>query len=310
MKLTQSGFRSYIIGGELKFSTEAVVGTDAVESLKKYNFTKCFIGTNGIDTERGFTTPDIDESMVKTTAIDQSYVSYILADHTKFGIITSVSFADIQKACAETAAENTLNQFIEMFSAVDDELTQQRATDVSDIKKRLLRILLGIEEIDLGSLPPGTIIVTKDLTPSMTTEIKKENINGIITEKGGITSHSAILSRALEIPAVLSVPEITKILKDGDSVIIDGKEGDVISEPTEADKQKYEKARVDFLKEKEYLNTFIGKDTMTEDGYHKEVFCNIGTPKDAVTAVQKDGEGIGLFRTEFLFMVFHDIQSV
>jgi Transcriptional regulators of sugar metabolism len=98
MKLTQSGFRSYIIGGELKFSTEAVVGTDAVESLKKYNFTKCFIGTNGIDTERGFTTPDIDESMVKTTAIDQSYVSYILADHTKFGIITSVSFADIQKA--------------------------------------------------------------------------------------------------------------------------------------------------------------------------------------------------------------------
>jgi len=98
------------------------------------------------------------------------------------------------------------------------------------------------------------------------------------------------------------VPEITKILKDGDSVIIDGKEGDVISEPTEADKQKYEKARVDFLKEKEYLNTFIGKDTMTEDGYHKEVFCNIGTPKDAVTAVQKDGEGIGLFRTEFLFM--------
>lgn len=82
--------------------TEAVVGTDAVESLKKYNFTKCFIGTNGIDTERGFTTPDIDESMVKTTAIDQSYVSYILADHTKFGIITSVSFADIQKACIIT----------------------------------------------------------------------------------------------------------------------------------------------------------------------------------------------------------------
>ncbi|MCI2061437.1 MAG: DeoR/GlpR family DNA-binding transcription regulator [Eubacteriaceae bacterium] len=102
MKLIQSGFRSYMIGGELKLSTEAVVGTDAVESLKKYNFTKCFIGTNGIDTERGYTTPDIDESMVKTTVINQSYVSYILADHSKFGLITSVSFADIREACIIT----------------------------------------------------------------------------------------------------------------------------------------------------------------------------------------------------------------
>ena len=204
--------------------------------------------------------------------------------------------------CAEKAAATTLDQFIEMFSSVDDELTQQRATDVSDIKKRLLRILLGIEEIDLGTLPPDTVIVTKELTPSMTTEIKKENIAGIITEKGGITSHSAILSRALEIPAVLSVPEITKILRDGDMVIIDGREGDVLPDPSDNDIRNYEKSKADFIKEKEYLDTFIGKDTVTADGYRKEVFCNIGNPKDGVTAVKKDGEGIGLFRTEFLFM--------
>ena len=204
--------------------------------------------------------------------------------------------------CAEAAAETVLDMFKMMFASAEDELTQQRATDVEDIKTRLLKILLGIEEADLKTLPAGTVLVVNDLTPSMTAELNRDNIAAIVTESGGLTSHSAILSRALEIPAVLSVLNATVTLKDSSTVIVDGSNGEVINDPAVSQVEEYEARRDEYLKEKEMLKSFIGMETLTLDGAKKEVFCNIGNPKDGIQAKERDGEGVGLFRTEFLFM--------
>ena len=204
--------------------------------------------------------------------------------------------------CAEAAAETVLDMFKAMFQGAEDELTQQRATDVEDIKTRLLKLLLGIQDADLKTLPAGTVLVVGDLTPSMTAELNRDNIAAIVTESGGMTSHSAILSRALEIPAVLSVLNATVTLKESSVVIVDGSNGVVINEPTAEQKEEYEQKQAAYLAEKERLRAYIGKESLTADGIRKEVFCNIGNPKDGIKAKEKDGEGIGLFRTEFLFM--------
>lgn len=204
--------------------------------------------------------------------------------------------------CAESALEYMCGIFISMFSATDDELTQQRAADVKDLKTSMLCILLGVKEVKLSAAPKGTVVVAKELTPSMTAGINKENIVGIITETGGKTSHSAILARALEIPAVLSVIGAVSKLSAGEFVIVDGSQGVVIDEPDEATVREYEAKRANFLKERRELENFRGKATKSASGEEYELCCNIGKPEDAVKAVEADGEGVGLFRTEFLFM--------
>ncbi len=204
--------------------------------------------------------------------------------------------------CAESAVEAVCDMFIGMFSKMDDELMQQRASDISDIKVSLLKILLGLEDIDISKVAPGTVLVARDLTPSMTSQIVKENVVGIITEVGGKTSHSAILARALEIPAVLSVPDITTKVKDKDTAIVDGTEGNVYINPEGDVLSQYIIKREEFIKKQAELKKFLGKETKTADGTSVELFCNIGTPKDAKKAVECDGEGVGLFRSEFLFM--------
>ena len=192
--------------------------------------------------------------------------------------------------------------FYGMFSSMDDEMMRQRASDVADIKVSILKILLGIEDVDISKVAPGTVLVAKDLTPSMTSQINKDNVVGIITEVGGKTSHSAILARALEIPAVLSVPDVTGLVKDKDTAIVDGTEGIVYINPDGDVLSQYIIKRENFIKKQSELKKFMGKETVTADGTAVELFCNIGTPKDAKKAVECDGEGIGLFRSEFLFM--------
>ncbi len=204
--------------------------------------------------------------------------------------------------CAEAAVEAVCDMFYGMFSKMDDEMMRQRASDIADIKVSLLKILIGIEDIDISKVPKGTILVAKDLTPSMTSQIIKENVAGIITEIGGKTSHSAILARALEIPAVLSVPNITELVNDKDSAIVDGTEGDVHINPDGDVLSQYVIKREEFIRKQAELDKFKGKETVTADGKSVELFCNIGTPKDAKKAIECDGEGIGLFRSEFLFM--------
>ena len=213
-----------------------------------------------------------------------------------------VDLINNEKVNAEKALDQVLEQTAELFSQIPDELLQQRATDLRDIKGRILKILLGIEEQDISEVPEGTVLVARDLTPSMTAGIIPEKIAGVLTEVGGRTSHSAILARAMEIPAVLSIEGICAQVKNGDTVVLNGTTGEAIVNPDEETIAVYEKMLEDYRKERELLKQYTGKPTVSKDGTKVELVCNIGKPEDAKKAVECDGEGIGLFRTEFLFM--------
>lgn len=204
--------------------------------------------------------------------------------------------------CSEFAIETVCNTYADMFASMDDELMQQRATDMRDIKTRMQKVLMGVKSADIASLPKGSIIVARDLTPSMTAGINPENVTGIVTELGGKTSHSAILARALEIPAVVAVSDIMEKIKDGSDIVLDGSEGIVIVNPEKAEADEYAMKRESYLKEKKELEKYIGMPTVTKDGVHVELVANIGKPEDVDKVIQYDGEGVGLFRTEFLFM--------
>ena len=204
--------------------------------------------------------------------------------------------------CSEFAIETVCTMYADMFASMDDELMQQRATDMRDIKVRLQQVLQGVKPVDIAALPEGSVIVAKDLTPSMTAGINPANVAGIVTEMGGRTSHSAILARALEIPAVVAVPGILGQGEDGAEKIVDGSEGVVLAAPSEEEKAEYTAKRDQFLKEKKELEQYIGKPTVTRDGVEIELVANIGNPDDVEKVLQYDGEGVGLFRTEFLFM--------
>lgn len=204
--------------------------------------------------------------------------------------------------CSEYAIETVCTMYADMFASMEDELMQQRATDMKDIKVRMQQVLQGIKPVDIAALPAGSIIVAKDLTPSMTAGINPANVVGIVTEMGGRTSHSAILARALEIPAVVAVPGILEQIQDGDGIVVDGGEGIVLVNPSDEEKKDYTVKREQFLQEKKELEQYIGKPTITKDGVSVELVANIGTPEDVAKVLQYDGEGVGLFRTEFLFM--------
>ncbi len=206
------------------------------------------------------------------------------------------------KVNSEFAIENVCNMYADMFASMGDELMQQRATDMRDIKVRMQRTLMGLQSVDVSALPAGTILVAKDLTPSMTAGINPANVTGIVTELGGRTSHSAILARALEIPAVVAVNGLLDEVKDGDTVVLDGSTGEVYVNPEIEVKAAYEAKREQFLKDKKELEKYIGQPSVTKDGVQVEIVANIGKPEDIDKVLEYDAEGIGLFRTEFLFM--------
>ena len=217
----------------------------------------------------------------------------------------------IESECmnAEAALAQVCDMFAQMFASIDDEMFQQRATDVNDIKTRMLMILLGEEETDISAVPAGTVLVAVDLTPSMTAGINPENVVGILTEVGGKTSHSAILARALEIPAVLSIEGICSKVTDGQRVILDGTTGEVFLNPSNDQVETYIKKRVAYLNDKKALERFRGLPSKMASGEVVELVGNIGKPADAQNVKDADGEGVGLFRTEFLFMDATSIPS-
>lgn len=211
--------------------------------------------------------------------------------------------------CAEAAFESTCDMFAGMFQMADDELTRQRATDIGDIKVRMLKILTGTPDVNISEVPAGTILVAEDLTPSMTAGIVNENVAGIITAVGGKTSHSAILARALEIPAVLSVDGIVDMVSDGMTAVVDGCDGICILDPSPEEIEEYQAKREKYLSDKALLEVYRGKDTVTADGAKVHLYGNIGNPEDAKQVAACDGEGVGLFRTEFLFMGASELPS-
>ncbi|HJC00062.1 MAG TPA: phosphoenolpyruvate--protein phosphotransferase [Candidatus Flavonifractor merdavium] len=204
--------------------------------------------------------------------------------------------------CAEAAVDQVCTMYAEMFAGVDDELMRQRATDVRDIRGRLLAILLKVEGVDVSELPAGSVLVAHDLTPSMTVGLKKENVAAILTETGGRTSHSAILARALELPAVLSVPKALELVKDGDGVIVDGGEGVALLNPDQLTRGEYLKKQEEYQKKRALLAVYRDRETVDADGKRYGLYANIGSPAEAEAAAAAGAEGVGLFRTEFLFM--------
>lgn len=205
-------------------------------------------------------------------------------------------------ACAEKALETVCDMFIAVFSATDDELTRQRAPDVGDIKKQMQKLLLGIEEVDLSHLPPDTVLIVDELTPSMTAEMDKANVVGIIAERGGKTSHSAIIARSLRIPAVLSLENALTLIPAETELIVDGHAGEVYTDIDDELRQQFLKVQKRFAEKAAQEEKHRGQPTVTKDGIPKKLYANIGSHKELDAVLAGDAEGIGLFRTEFLFM--------
>lgn len=203
---------------------------------------------------------------------------------------------------AEQAVDNVCTMFYQIFSAADDELTRQRATDVSDIKTGLLKILLGVEEIDIAKVEKGSILVACDFTPSMTSKINPKNVEGVIGEIGGVTSHSAIIARALGISCILGVKDAASVIKTGDELIVDAVRGEIIVSPSADEKAEYMLLKEQEQNERLMLKEYINKPTVTKGGVKKAVYANIAKAEDVHNAVVNGAEGIGLFRTEFLYM--------
>lgn len=204
--------------------------------------------------------------------------------------------------CAEAAFDRACRMFMDIFNAMEDEVFRQRAADIDDVRVRMLKILMGVEDYDISRLKENTVLVTHELPPSVTAVMDTAHIAGIITEVGGPTSHAAILSRALEIPAVLSVKQALATIKNGDEIIVDSNYGEIFINPSEKTRTIYENKKKKYLERNARLKAFIDKRTKTSDNIEVELVANIGSPDDAIRAMECGAQGVGLFRTEFLFM--------
>ena len=206
------------------------------------------------------------------------------------------------KLPAARALREGIDEYREMISQLDDPYLRERAADLQDIGKRWLKNLLEIKINDFSNLEPNTIVVTKDLTPSDTAQIDLENCVGFITEIGGKTAHSAIMARSLELPSVVGVKGVLGEVKDGELVIMDGETGEIFLEPTEKLVEEYKIKQEKIRVEKEELKKLIHEEAVTLDGRKVDIWGNIGSPNDVDAVIESGATGIGLYRTEFLFM--------
>ncbi|MEG1293877.1 MAG: phosphoenolpyruvate--protein phosphotransferase [Clostridium sp.] len=209
---------------------------------------------------------------------------------------------DNEKICSEFAIEEVCNRYADLFAGMEDERMQQRAADMKDIKIRMQNVLLGVSQVDISALKKGSVLIAYDLAPSTTAGINPHNVTGIVTEMGGRTSHSAILARALEIPAIVAAAGILNEANEGDEIIFDGETGEIFINPDLSLKEEYDDKRISYEEERRVLKQQIGRPSITKDGIRVEIAANIGKPEDVERVLSYDGEGIGLFRTEFLFM--------
>ena len=203
---------------------------------------------------------------------------------------------------ADYAAKSVSDMMISMFESMDDAYFKERAADVKDVSYRLLCNILGLTIPDLTTIDEEVIIVAEDLTPSDTAQLNKKYTLGFCTEVGGRTSHSAIMARSLEIPAVVGTATVMASVKAGETIIMDALEGVVITDPTPEQIKEYEEKKEKFLEEKKALQVLINEKSVSTDGHEVELAGNIGGPKDVEGVVNNGGEGVGLFRTEFLYM--------
>lgn len=239
-------------------------------------------------------------------AVFESHIM-LLEDPEFVGAVENV--INESKLNAEKALQDTVDSFIAIFEAMDDEYMRERAADIRDVGRRILTNLKGYSTEGLMITDKDTIVVAHDLTPSDTAQLDREKVTAFLTNIGGRTSHSAIMARTLEIPAVVGMGDITAQVKNGDTVIVDGFSGAVIINPSKEQKEEYIEKKAAFDKEKEELKKLIAVETKTLAGKRIEVCGNIGKPEDVHKVLENGGEGIGLFRTEFLYMDRNNMPS-
>lgn len=203
---------------------------------------------------------------------------------------------------AELALKETADIFIGMFESMDNEYMKERAADIRDVTKRVLAHLLGIQIPNPSLIAEEVVIVAEDLTPSDTAQLNRQFVKGFTTNIGGRTSHSAIMARSMEIPAVVGTKAATEEINNGDIVVVDGLKGEVHFNPTPEVLEAYKKVQEDFEKQKAEWAKLVNEKSVTADGHHVELAANIGTPKDLKGVVENGGEAVGLYRTEFLYM--------
>ena len=214
------------------------------------------------------------------------------------------------KVNAESALKEVTDMFISIFAGMEDNpYMQERAADIRDVSKRILAHLLGVKIPSPATIKDEVIIVAADLTPSDTAQLNRQYVKAFVTDIGGRTSHSAIMARSLEIPAIVGTKEVTSIAKDGDIIIVDGLTGDVFLNPSEEVIAEYRAKAEAFAAQQAEWEKLKDSKTYTKDGHQVELAANIGTPKDLEGVVNNGAEGVGLYRTEFLYMDSHEMPT-
>lgn len=224
----------------------------------------------------------------------------VLSDPELLGPITDKIKSE--KVNAEFALQETSNMFIGLFESMDNDYMKERAADIRDVTKRVLAHLLGVSIQNPSMIADEVIIIAEDLTPSDTVQLNPQFVKGFITDIGGRTSHSAILARTLEIPAVVGAKTVMSSIENGSLVIVDGLDGNIIVNPDVETIAQYEEKKANYEQQKSEWARLKHEATITADGHHVELGANIGTPNDVVGVIDHGGEAIGLYRTEFLYM--------
>ena len=214
----------------------------------------------------------------------------------------TIEIIEKEKWDAAYATEIGFNEIIKEFEKVDDTYISERSKDIEDMKKKIIAKIIGKEEINLSKLPSNTILVAKELSTSDIAKLDFKNIEGIITEVGGMNSHMAIMARTHEIPSSVGVNKITQNIKRNDVVAINGKTGEIFVNPSKKEYKNFEEIKEKIKKEKNELENYKNQDSITKDGHEVKVLANIGMPDDVKIVIQNTAEGVGLFRSEFLYM--------
>ena len=221
----------------------------------------------------------------------------------------TIKIIEQDKCNSAYAVENGLNQIIKTFEEMDDPYMAARSRDIEDMKKRILAKLLKIEEIDLSKLPENTILIAKELSTSDTAKMNLKNISGIITEIGGVNSHMAIIARTNEIPAIVGIRHIFENIKENDFIALNGATGEIFLNPTQEKIKELTKNQENIKQEKQELEKYKNKKAITKDGHQVELLANIGGPQDIQIVIDNTAEGVGLLRSEFLYMDAKDFPS-
>lgn len=285
---------------EMNFTSKtSIIKEEELSDFKK-NLDKSIFELNNIREHAKLTLGD------ETAEVFNAHIQ-ILKDPELLGEIEKSILTD--NLDAASSVRKVFTKYIDLFEKMTDEYMKERAADLIDLRNRLLKNILGVKVLDISNINEEIIIVSNDLTPSDTAQFDKKYVKGFITNIGGRTSHSAIMARSLEIPAVVGTKNIVKNVNDGDIVILDGINGEVLINPPEEIINSYKLRKEEFEKRKLVLKNYIGKPSKTKDGHLVELAANIGSPDDLKGAIENDCEGIGLYRTEFIYMESKDYPT-